>query len=140
MKAFNDLADFSNEGIDALLDLADRLHKTPEPEALRGKVLSLLFLSPSLRTLASFQAAMIRLGGGSFVISPEMSIHGIETRPGIVMDGAAAEHIREAVPVIASYGDAIGIRAFAQRKSIEDDLAELEFGQDRKSTRLNSSH
>jgi N-acetylornithine carbamoyltransferase len=127
MKAFNDLADFSNEGIEALLDLADRLEKSPEPEALRGKVLSLLFLSPSLRTLASFQAAMTRLGGGSFVISPEMSIHGIETRPGIVMDGAAAEHIREAVPVIASYGDAIGIRAFAQRKSIEDDLAETEF-------------
>jgi N-acetylornithine carbamoyltransferase len=56
-----------------------------------------------------------------------MSIHGIETRPGIVMDGAAAEHIREAVPVIASYGDAIGIRAFAERKDIEHDMAETEF-------------
>jgi N-acetylornithine carbamoyltransferase len=70
---------------------------------------------------------MIRLGGGSFVISPEMSIHGLETRPGIVMDGAAAEHIREAVPVIASYGDAIGIRAFAERKNLEADMAETEF-------------
>jgi N-acetylornithine carbamoyltransferase len=56
-----------------------------------------------------------------------MSIHGLETRPGIVMDGAAAEHIREAVPVIASYGDAIGIRAFAQRRSLADDLADREF-------------
>ncbi len=127
MKAFNDLADFSNEEIYALIELAGRLDKHPEPEALKGKVLSLLFLSPSLRTLASFQAAMTRLGGGSFVISPEMSIHGIESRPGIVMDGAAAEHIREAVPVIASYGDAIGIRAFAERKSIESDMAETEF-------------
>jgi N-acetylornithine carbamoyltransferase len=127
MKAFNDLADFSNEEIQALLELAGRLDSNPEPEALKGKVLSLLFLSPSLRTLASFQAAMIRLGGGSFVISPDMSIHGIETRPGIVMDGAAAEHIREAVPVIASYGDAIGIRAFAERKSIEADMQENEF-------------
>ncbi|MCH8943159.1 MAG: N-acetylornithine carbamoyltransferase [Proteobacteria bacterium] len=127
MKAFNDLADFSNEEILALIELAGRLDKHPEPEALKGKVLSLLFLSPSLRTLASFQAAMTRLGGGSFVISPEMSIHGLESRPGIVMDGAAAEHIREAVPVIASYGDAIGIRAFAERKSIEADMAETEF-------------
>jgi N-acetylornithine carbamoyltransferase len=127
MKSFNDLADFTNDEIKALLELANRLDTHPEPEALRGKVLSLLFLSPSLRTLASFQAAMTRLGGGSFVISPEMSIHGIESRPGIVMDGAAAEHIREAVPVIASYGDAIGIRAFAERKSIESDLAETEF-------------
>ena len=85
MKFFNDLADFSDEQIHALLQLAGRLDTHPEPEALRGKVLSLLFLSPSLRTLASFQAAMTRLGGGSFVISPTMSIHGIETRPGIVM-------------------------------------------------------
>jgi N-acetylornithine carbamoyltransferase len=127
MKAFNDLADFSNEEIRALVALASRLDTHPEPEALKGKVLSLLFLSPSLRTLASFQAAMVRLGGGSFVISPDMSIHGLETRPGIVMDGAAAEHIREAVPVIASYGDAIGIRAFAERKSIESDMQENEF-------------
>ena len=127
MKAFNDLADFSIEEIKALVELANRLDASPEPEALKGKVLSLLFLSPSLRTLASFQAAMTRLGGGSFVISPDMSIHGLETRPGIVMDGIAAEHIREAVPVIASYGDAIGIRAFAERKNLESDLAETEF-------------
>ena len=127
MKAFNDLADFSTDEIRKLLDLANRLDAHPEPDALHGKVLSLLFLSPSLRTLASFQAAMTRLGGGSFVISPDMSIHGLETRPGIVMDGTAAEHIREAVPVIASYGDAIGIRAFAERKNLEHDLAEVEF-------------
>ncbi len=127
MKAFNDLADFSHEEIQSLVALAARLDKQPEPDALKGKVLSLLFLSPSLRTLASFQAAMVRLGGGSFVISPDMSIHGLETRPGIVMDGDAAEHIREAVPVIASYGDAIGIRAFAERKNIDNDIAETEF-------------
>jgi N-acetylornithine carbamoyltransferase len=129
MKLFNDLDDFSAEEIDALLALAGRLEQAPEPEALRGKVLSLLFLSPSLRTLASFQAAMTRLGGGAFVISPDMSIHGLETRPGIVMDGAAAEHMREAVPVIASYGDAIGIRAFAERRSLEDDVAEREYSE-----------
>lgn len=127
MNAFNDLADFSRDEISSLLELARRLDQDPEPDALRGKVLALLFLSPSLRTLASFQAAMTRLGGGSFVISPNMSIHGLETRPGIVMDGAAAEHIHEAVPVIASYGDAIGIRAFAERKNLDDDLADNEF-------------
>lgn len=127
MKAFNDLADFSKDEIKALIELAGRLDEHPEPEALKGKVLSLLFMSPSLRTLASFQAAMVRLGGGSFVISPDMSIHGLEVRDGIVMDGVAAEHIREAVPVIASYGDALGIRAFADRRSIEDDLAETRF-------------
>jgi N-acetylornithine carbamoyltransferase len=127
MRSFNDLAEFQDDEIRNLLELAARLDERPEPQALQGKVLSLLFLSPSLRTLASFQAAMTRLGGGSFVISPEMSIHGLETRPGIVMDGVAAEHINEAVPVIASYGDAIGIRAFAERKNLEHDMSESEF-------------
>lgn len=127
MRLFDDLADFSLAELDSLLELAGRLDRNPEPRALEGKVLSLLFLNPSLRTLASFQAAMVRLGGGSFVISPEMSIHGLESRDGIVMDGAAAEHIREAVPVIASYGDAIGVRAFAERDNLEDDLADKRF-------------
>ena len=129
MKRFNDLAELTTAEISDLLQLAARLDARPEPRALEGKVLSLLFLSPSLRTLASFQAAMTRLGGGSFVISPNMSIHGLETRSGIVMDGVAAEHIREAVPVIASYGDAIGIRAFAQRRDLSTDLADTEFGE-----------
>jgi N-acetylornithine carbamoyltransferase len=127
MNEFYDLADFSPNEIQELLDLASRLQVNPEPRSLEGKVLALLFMSPSLRTLASFQAAMVRLGGGAFVISPNMSIHGIETRPGIVMDGMAAEHIREAVPVIASYADLIGIRAFAERRNFEEDLADREY-------------
>ena len=127
MNFFNDLADFGSTEIRELIALAHRLDEKPEPRALAGKVLSLLFLSPSLRTLISFQSAMVRMGGGTFVVSPEMSIHGLESRSGIVMDGVAAEHIREAVPVIASYGDAIGIRAFAKRENLDDDLADRAF-------------
>jgi N-acetylornithine carbamoyltransferase len=127
MDYFNDLADFSADEISELITLARKLNEKPEPRALEGKVLSLLFLSPSLRTLVSFQSAMIRMGGGTFVVSPDMSIHGLESRSGIVMDGVAAEHIHEAVPVIASYGDAIGIRAFANRENLDDDLADREF-------------
>ena len=127
MNRFYNLADFSIEEIHALLRLAERLERDPDPRALQGKVLALLFLSPSLRTLTSFQAAMARLGGGSFVVSPGMSIHGLEYRNGIVMDGAAAEHVREAVPVIASYGHAMGIRVFADRDSLEHDLADRQF-------------
>jgi N-acetylornithine carbamoyltransferase len=136
LQAFNDLADFEVTEIEGLLKLAARLQRAPEPQALAGKVLALLFLSPSLRTLASFQAAMVRLGGGAFVISPEMSIHGLETRSGIVMDGVAAEHLREAIPVISSYGDALGIRAFANRVKLEDDLADKEFAAMRELVRI----
>jgi N-acetylornithine carbamoyltransferase len=127
MDCFNDLADFSAAEVRELIGLARRLDEKPEPRALEGKVLSLLFLSPSLRTLVSFQSAMLRMGGGTFVVAPNMSIHGLESRSGIVMDGVAAEHIHEAVPVIASYGDAIGIRAFAKRENLDDDLADREF-------------
>jgi N-acetylornithine carbamoyltransferase len=129
MKHFNDLADFSFSEVMELLALASRLDEKPEPRALEGKVLSLLFLSPSLRTVTSFQSAMGRMGGSTFVVSPNMSIHGLESRSGIVMDGAAAEHLCEAVPVIASYGDAIGIRAFARRENLNDDISDREFGE-----------
>ncbi len=129
MNNLNDLTNLDAEQVKELVTLARRLDSNPEPRALEGKVLALLFLSPSLRTLASFQAAMTRLGGGTFVISPDMSIHGLESRSGIVMDGIAAEHIREAVPVIASYGDIIGIRAFARRQNLDDDLSDREFAE-----------
>jgi N-acetylornithine carbamoyltransferase len=127
MQRFLDLADFSREEIQALLALAQRLQAHPEPHALAGKILGLLFFNPSLRTLASFQAAMARLGGTSFVISPGQGSWQLETRLGAVMDGAAAEHVREGIPVLASYCDAMGIRAFAAGKDLSEDLAETAF-------------
>jgi len=129
MRNFNDLADYSVTEIEDLLKLAQRLDESPEPRALEGKVLSLLFLNPSLRTLSSFQAAMVRLGGGTFVISPEMSIHGLESRSGIVMGGTAGGHIHEAIPVIASYGDAIGIRSIAKIENLDNELDDCEFNE-----------
>lgn len=127
MRDFNDLSELGTETVEDLLGLAKRLEHHPEPRALEGKVLALLFLSPSLRTSTSFQTSMMRLGGGSFVVSPESGIHGLETRAGVKMDGAAAEHIREAIPVLASYGDALGIRAFAPKKSLDDDVEDRDF-------------
>ena len=90
-------------------------------------MLALLFLSPSLRTQASFQAAMTRLGGGSFVIAPDRFIHQLEFDPAAVMDSEPAENIREALPVLASYGDALGVRAFANLEDLESDLADTRF-------------
>jgi N-acetylornithine carbamoyltransferase len=43
------------------------------------------------------------------------------------MDGAAAEHVREGLPVLAAYSDALGIRAFAEGKDLAHDLAETNF-------------
>jgi N-acetylornithine carbamoyltransferase len=122
-----DLADFSREEVEDLIRLADRLQTHPEPQALAGKILGLVFLNPSLRTLASFQAGMARLGGTSFVITPGQGTWGLETRMGVKMDGAAAEHVREGLPVLASFCDAMAIRAFADGKDLQADLAESTF-------------
>ena len=127
MNRFIDLADLTREERLDLLALAARLERTPEPEALKGKVLALLFLNPSLRTLASFQAGMARLGGTSFVITPGQGTWTLETRSGVVMDRTEAEHVREAVPVLAGYADALGIRAFAGGTDLEADLGETVF-------------
>jgi len=51
----------------------------------------------------------------------------METRSGAIMNGAAAEHVREAVPVLASYCDAMGIRMFAEGRNLAADLAETGF-------------
>jgi N-acetylornithine carbamoyltransferase len=128
MRRFLDLADLERDEIVALLDLARRLQQHPEPHALAGKILGLVFFNPSLRTLASFQAGMARLGGNSFVITPGQGTWQLETRVGVEMSGAAAEHVREGIPVLASYCDALGIRAFADGKDLRSDLAETAFG------------
>jgi N-acetylornithine carbamoyltransferase len=127
MNRFLDLAQLEREEILSLLELARRLEATPQPRALAGKILGLVFFNPSLRTLASFQAGMQRLGGTSFVVTPGQGTWQLETRAGTVMNGAAAEHVREGIPVLASYCDALGIRAFADGKDLRADLADSEF-------------
>ena len=127
MRKFVDLADFERDEVLALLELARRLETRPEPRALAGKILGLLFVNPSLRTLASFQSGMARLGGSSFVITPGQGSYQMEMNLGAVMSGAAAEHVREGIPALASYCDALGIRCFGDGKSLEDDLSERRF-------------
>ena len=127
MKRFIDLADLSREEVLDLLALARRLETHPEPQALAGRVLGLVFFNPSLRTLSSFQVGMMRLGGSSFVITPGQGTWQLETRLGAVMNGVAAEHVREGIPVLADYCDALGIRDFAEGKDLATDLAETRF-------------
>src|SRR5260370_34053543 len=103
MKRFLDLADFSREQILDLLALAQALQDNPEPRALAGKILGLVFFNPSLRTLASFQAGMARLGGSSFVITPGQGTWQLETRLNAIMKGAAAEQIRDGIPLLPAH-------------------------------------
>jgi N-acetylornithine carbamoyltransferase len=130
LKRFVSLSDLSREEVEDLLALAGRLEASPSTALagpLAGKLLGLLFFNPSLRTLASFQSGMSRLGGSSFVITPGQGSWQLETRLGAVMDGVAAEHVREAIPVLAGYADALGIRSFAGGTDLGADLADTAF-------------
>ena len=124
MRRFLDLADLSDDLIAELLERARRLQRSPFSDVARGRVLALLFMNPSLRTLASFQAGIAQLGGSSFVITPGQGTWALETRAGVTMDGAAAEHVREAIPVLEEYGDALGVRCFGAGTSLAEDLTE----------------
>ncbi len=131
MKRFVSLSEHSQEEIGELLALSRQLERHPDPAALvrtlPGKVLGLLFFNPSLRTLSSFQSGMARLGGSCFVISPGQGSWQLETRTGVVMDGAAAEHVREAIPVLGGYAHALGIRSFAGGTDLKADLVDATF-------------
>lgn len=88
--------------------------------SLRGRVIGLLFFNPSLRTRASFQAGIARLGGASVVINPGEA-YGIAFEDGAVMDGTEGEHVKEAAGVLSQYFDAVGVRSFPAMKSWEED-------------------
>lgn len=129
MKNFLSLNDLRRDEISALLAVAKQLKSEPINNALRNKVVGLLFMNPSLRTLASFQAGVAQLGGNSVVIQPGAGTWSLETRDGAVMDGAAVEHVREAIPVLASYCNILGIRSFADQINLADDLQDRKMKQ-----------
>ena len=122
MKQFFSLTELEITDIERLLALAKRIQKEPVNDWLKGKVMGLLFMNSSLRTLASFQSGVSQMGGSTFVVQPGAGSWNLETRDGVVMDGDKQEHIREAVPVLAGYCDVLGIRKFAEGRDMEEDL------------------
>jgi len=125
MRRFLDLADLSAERREAVLARAAQLERAPVRDALSGRVVGLVFMNPSVRTLASMQAGVAQLGGSTFVVTPGQGSWKLEHRDGVVMDGDAAEHVREAIPVLGSYADLLGVRSFAEGRSLDDDLADV---------------
>ncbi len=124
MKHFISLSALDRAEVQSLVDLGRELKRAPIGDRLAGKVVGLLFMNPSLRTLASFQSAIGQQGGTSVVIQPGSGSWTLETRDHTVMDGEAVEHIREAIPVLASYCDILGIRSFADQANLEEDLSD----------------
>ncbi len=99
-------------------------HATTEARRLAGKILVMVYFNPSLRTRASFEAGMARCGGTSITLNVGGDTWKLEYRDGVVMDSDAAEHIREAAPVLARYGHMLGVRTFAAMKNADEDARE----------------
>ncbi len=90
----------------------------------RNKTIILIFFNSSLRTRLSSQKAAMNLGMNSIVLNVNGDSWKLETEMGVVMDGDKPEHLREAIPVIGSYCDIIGVRSFAGLKDKAFDYGE----------------
>jgi N-acetylornithine carbamoyltransferase len=108
-----------------LVDLARDLKSGRARGSLAGKIVALYFMNPSLRTRASTESACARLGARAITLDAGAGgVWGLEHRDGVRMDGQAAEHIREAAPVLARYADATCIRAFPKLEKWSEDRSE----------------
>ncbi len=88
------------------------------------KTLLMLFFNSSLRTRLSTQKAAMNLGMNVIVLDVNQGAWKLETERGVIMDGDKAEHLLEAIPVMASYCDIIGVRSFAGLTDKNDDYNE----------------
>lgn len=120
------LGELAPESVERLVARALELRAGAAPRRFPGRALGLLFLSPSLRTQASFQRAAARLGVDLVQLSAGGNgVWALETRAGAVMDQGAAEHVREAAAVLGRFVDVLAVRAFARFESLEDDLEDV---------------
>lgn len=88
------------------------------------KTILLVFFNNSLRTRLSSQKAALNLGMNPIVLNVGQDSWKLETELGVVMDGDKSEHLREAIPVMSSFCDMIGVRSFAGLEDREFDYAE----------------
>ena len=90
----------------------------------RHKTALLIFFNNSLRTRLSTQKAARNLGLDVIVLDVNQGAWKLETERGVIMDGDKSEHLLEAIPVMASYCDLIGVRTFAGLTDREADYSE----------------
>jgi N-succinyl-L-ornithine transcarbamylase len=106
----NDLGDLNLAVKEALEIKKNRFAYT---ELGRNKTLLMIFFNSSLRTRLSTQKAAMNLGMNVMVLDVNQGAWKLETEYGVIMDGDKAEHLLEAIPVMGSYCDIIGVRSFA---------------------------
>ena len=91
----------------------------------KNKTLLMVFFNSSLRTRLSTQKAGMNLGMNTIVLDVNAGAWKLETERGVIMDGDKPEHLLEAIPVMGSYCDLIGVRSFARFESKQFDYEEV---------------
>ena len=124
MKSFFHVSDIGD--LAAALQEAKQVKANPFAWKALGqdKTIILIFFNSSLRTRLSSQKAALNLGMNPIVLNVGEDSWKLETQMGVVMDGDKSEHLKEAIPVIGSYCDIIGVRSFAGLSDREFDYAE----------------
>ena len=118
----NDIGNLNDAVKEALEIKADRFKYC---ELGKNKTLMMVFFNSSLRTRLSTQKAALNLGMNVIVLDINQGAWKLETERGVIMDGDKPEHILEAIPVMGSYCDVIGVRSFARFENKEDDYNEV---------------
>ncbi len=118
----NDIGDLKMALDEAFEIKADRYKYC---ELGKNKTLMMVFFNSSLRTRLSTQKAALNLGMNVIVLDINQGAWKLETERGVIMDGDKPEHILEAIPVMGSYCDVIGVRSFARFENKEDDYNEV---------------
>ncbi len=106
-----------------------KTHPYADQELGKNKTLLMIFFNSSLRTRLSTQKAALNLGMNVIVLDVNQGAWKLETEKGVIMDGDKPEHILEAIPVMASYCDIIGVRSFARFENKTDDYNEIVINQ-----------
>ena len=124
MRHFTSVKQF--EDLKQALEAAKYVKANPFADQALGKnkTALLVFFNNSLRTRLSTQKAALNLGMNVMVLDVNQGAWKLETERGVVMDGDKSEHLLEAIPVMGSYADVIGVRSFARFESKEDDYNE----------------
>jgi len=107
------LEDRTGREVEELLDLSLSMKRSPGSQAstkLAGRSVGMLFFRGSLRTRASFEAAMNQLGGHTINLTASSDFWELEAQEGSLMDGRAPEHVKDAAHVLSRYVDALAIR------------------------------
>ena len=125
MKHFTSIKQLPN--LAEALEAAKYVKENPfaDQELGRNKTLLMIFFNSSLRTRLSTQKAALNLGMNVIVLDVNQGAWKLETERGVIMDGDKPEHLLEAIPVMGSYCDVIGVRAFAGLQDREADYNEV---------------